>query len=155
MTILTALCSSLLLLSSFTTDTTLPKVFLLGEHEQEYERLVADYDASLLDVCDHDMQRAFKKWVSMLTEMEAYSKQVNYDMNGVKFWLHVFWKADGRVSHIAYHLRPNSRNIDTNELSTFLSEFISQYRFPLATDKNYAHYSTAYFPMIAQQISKN
>lgn len=156
MTIFTVMCSSFLLsISPITSNTTLPKVFLLGEYEKEYEKLNEEYGTSLLMACDNDMERAFNKWISMLKEMEVYAQQVEYDINGAKFWLHVFWKSDGSISHIAYHLRPSSRNINTKELSTFLSGFASQYRFPLATSKKYSHYSTAYFPMTAQRIKKN
>ncbi|MFK7934795.1 MAG: hypothetical protein AB8G22_14895 [Saprospiraceae bacterium] len=135
--------------------TDLPKVFLLGEHEKEYEQLVMDYNANLLAACDNDMQGAFKKWVSMLKEMEEYAKNMEYDINGVKFWIHVFWDKNGEIKHLAYHLRPNSRSIETEELSNFLQSFINQYRFPLTTTKKFSHYSTAYFPMTTQRMQKN
>lgn len=155
-TIYTLLWSSLFLLSTtnlFATD--LPKVFVLGEYETEYEQLIATYDTNLLVACNNDMQGAFKKWVSMLKEMEAYANQMEYDIDGVKFWIHVFWDKNGRIKHLAYHLRPNSRSVKTDELSTFLTSFINQYRFPLTTKENFSHYSTAYFPLSAQLTTRN
>lgn len=150
------LCSSFFLSTTINLlATDLPQVFLIGEHEKEYEQLIIDYNTNLLTACDNDMQGAFKKWISMLKELEAYADQLEYDINGVKFWLHVFWDANGKIKHLAYHLRPNSRSVDTDELGSVLKGFINQYRFPLTTDRKFSHYSTAYFPMTAQRTARN
>lgn len=133
----------------------LPKVFLLGEYETKYEKLKNTHKEQLLSICSNDMKGAFKKWISMLQEMEAYGEQVEYDLKGVKFWLHVFWNEDGSISNIAYHLRPNSRHLDTNELTIFLTNFINYYRLPLTTQTKYSHYSSAYFPLAFQRVVKN
>ncbi|MEL7021634.1 MAG: hypothetical protein AAGK47_08500 [Bacteroidota bacterium] len=152
MTIPNFVYGTLLLFLSITSlsATDLPKVFMLGEHETAYEQLVAMHQTNLLTACENDMQGAFRKWVSMLQEIELYAQEVEYDISGVKFWLHVFWDTNGEIKHLAYHLRPNSRHVDTTQLSLFLTSFINQYRFPLTTERGYSHYSTAYFPLIAQ-----
>lgn len=136
-------------------DTPLPMVFLLGEYEKEYEDLIEKHEEQLLFACNNDMKSAFKKWISMLKEMEAYGEQIEYNLKGAKFWIHVFWNEDGSISNIAYHLRPSSRHLDTNELTAFLTSFIKHYRFPLTTKNKYSHYSSAYFPLAFQRVVKN
>ena len=93
-----------------TQDTTnaMPKVFLLGNFEKEYEKLSADYSTSLLEVNDDDFQVAFAKWNTLLKEMEAHAEMIDYDIKGIKMWLHVFWDKNGKIKHIAYFLKPNS-----------------------------------------------
>ena len=137
------------------TTAELPKVFLLGAHEGAYEQLVVDYETSLLSVCDQDMDQAFQKWFSMLQEMEAYADQISFDIKGVKLWLNVFWEPDGQIKHIAYYLRPNSRNINTDEMTAFFSSFMNHYRFPLISKAPFAHYSSAFFPTRPQTIKRN
>jgi len=134
-------------------DTTPPKVFILGEHEKAYEQLNLNYSVMLLTACNGDMDYAYQKWLSMLNEMEAYSTLINYDIKGVKVWLNVFWNVDGAVKHIAYHLKQNSRNIDTAEFTAFLSSFINHYKFPLVTDKKYSHYGSASFPTHPRKLN--
>ena len=134
-------------------DTTPPKVFILGEHEDAYEQLNIDYSVMLLTACNGDMDLAYQKWLSMLNEMEAYATLINYDIKGVKVWLNVFWNEDGTVKHVAYHLKQNSRNIDTAEFTAFLVSFINRYKFPLISDENYSHYGSASFPTQPRKLN--
>ena len=134
-------------------DTTPPKVFILGEHEKAYEQLNLEYSVMLLTACDGNMDSAYQKWLSMLNEMEAYATLINYDIKGVKVWLNVFWNVDGSIKHIAYHLKQNSRNIDTAEFSAFLSSFMNRYKFPLVTNKKYSHYGSAAFPTHPRKLT--
>ncbi len=131
----------------------LPKVFVLGENEAAYDELVKSYETSLLDACDCTMKDAFAKWLEMLHELEVYSDKQNFDIRGVKAWLHVFWKADGTVDHIAYHLRPNSRAVDNAAMSEVLAGFAGTYSFPLIAKTGYAHYSTGEFPVFGELSS--
>ena len=130
----------------------LPKVFLLGEHEEAYEKLVENYATSLLSACNNDMNKAFKKWISMNQEMEVYADQITYNTDGLKLWLHVFWAKDGSIKHIGYYLRPNSKNADLTELNAFLFSFMNHYKFPLIAHTPYSHYSFVQFPMTPQKI---
>ena len=129
---------------------TLPKVFVLGQFESSYDDLVQSYDQSLLTACNCTMKSAFGKWLGMLHELELYSKKQDVDIRGVKVWLHVFWKADGTIDHIAYHLRPNSKTIDAQVMSDLLAGFAKQYSFPLTSEVGYAHYSTGSFPVFGE-----
>lgn len=134
-------------------DTTPPKVFILGEHENAYEELNLEYSVMLLTACKGDMDVAYQKWISMLVEMETYATQINYDIKGIKVWLNVFWDEDGTIKHIAYHLKQNSRNIDTAEFTAFLSSFINHYKFPLVCGDKYTHYGSASFPTHTRKLN--
>lgn len=125
----------------------LPKVFLLGEHEAAFEKLTINHADMLLTACGDDMTTAFKKWQDMLLGMEEHARDMNYDLKGSKMWFNVFWAPDGQIKHIAYYLKPNSRNIDREQFQLFLISFINQYTLPLAYNKKYAHYGSAAFPL--------
>lgn len=124
---------------------TLPKVFLLGNHEVQYEKLSAA-GTSLLEVCDDDFNIAHDKWNSLLKEMEAHAEIINYDIKGVKMWLHVFWDETGKINHIAFYLKPNSRNVKTEEMTAFLTDFVNNYHLPVQYENSFSHYSGATFP---------
>ena len=135
-------------------DTLLPKVFLIGEYEAQFEDLMSSHSTLLLSACDNDMKIAFQKWQSMLQAMEKHSEAVNYNLKGVKIWLNVFWDEDGSIEHIAYYLKPNSRNVDTDELTLFFIDFINSYRFPLVVGEKFSHYGMASFPTYTQAKTK-
>lgn len=140
---------------SFDVDSiSLPKVFILGEHEVEYEALFDNYSTVLLEVCNDDMDQAFDKWLSMLEEMEAYASNIEYDIKGIKVWLNVFWEKDGTIRHIAYHLKVNSRNVERDELTAFFSSFMNHYKFPKVADTGYSHYGSASFPTFARKLKE-
>ena len=128
----------------------LPAVFVLGEFESSYDALVESYPESLLSACNCTMKTAFTKWLGMLHELDLYAVKQNVDIRGVKIWMHVFWQPDGKIEHIAYHLRPNSKPIDAEVMENLLEGFIKQYSFPLTSTTEYAHYSTASFPVFGE-----
>ncbi len=136
-------------------DSILPKVFILGEYEKQYEQLNIDHSTMLLTACGDNMDLAFDKWLSMLKEMEAYASLIGYEIKGIKVWLNVFWDEKGTVKHIAFHLKQNSRNVDTSELRAFFSSFINHYRFPLTADTKYSHYGGASFPTFPRKLKKD
>jgi hypothetical protein len=140
--------------TSLNDDGQLPKVFLIGQHEEAFEALTMSYESDLLMACESDMNTAFKKWMSMMEEMEAYSKQIEYDLDGVKAWFHFFWANDGSIEHIAYYLRPNSKNLDLDEMNAFLASFMNNYKFPLVSNVKYHHYTGAAFPVFYQSTAK-
>ena len=132
----------------------LPKVFLLGEHEQPYEVATQTYSKTLLEVCNDNMQEAFHHWISMANEMDNFAEKINFDLKGVKVWMHVFWNEQGKIDHIGYFLRPDSRNIKTNELSAFFMAFMGRYNtFPVKGDRKFSHYTGATFPTFVERFS--
>ncbi|MEM9991708.1 MAG: hypothetical protein AAF738_08090 [Bacteroidota bacterium] len=94
----------------------MPRVFVLGEYEEEYYLLQQTYATTLLEVCDDDMQLAFGKLTTMYEEMEVYAEQIGYDINGVRLWIHVFWDETGVIEYLGFHLRPNSRKVEHEDV---------------------------------------
>lgn len=132
-------------------DLELPKVFLIGEYIEEFDLASAEYKLQLLEACEQDMHRAYFKWLSMLQEMENYADALEFDIKGVKMWIKVFWSPEGDIDHIAYYLKPNSKNVNVDELTAFFSSFIKQYKFPLTTDAKFSNYGSASFPVVSKR----
>ena len=124
----------------------LPAVFILGEYDVQYEAKMPNYK-TLLESCDGNMELAYGKLTGMMLEMEAYAELSDYDLKGISAWMHFFWRKDGTVEHIGFHLKPNSRNIETDRFKDFLNEFASNYRLPLEAASQFAHYSSFSFPL--------
>ncbi len=133
----------------------LPKVFLIGEYAEEFEIASSEYSLQLLDACKQDMGMAYLKWLTMLFEMEDYAQTVGLDLKGVKMWIKVFWNEEGGVDHIAYYLKPKSKNIDKEELTIFFTSFMEDYKFPLVTEEKFSHYGSASFPILARGKKDN
>jgi len=124
----------------------MPKAFLIGEFESNYELLIQNYDQMLMSVCENDMDVAFEKWTNFLSEMEVFSDEVGFDLKGIKIWLNVFWNADGTIRHIAFYPKANSKNMQYEELSVFFEKFTQEFQMELPSDVKYSHYGSASFP---------
>jgi hypothetical protein len=122
-----------------------PAVFVLGEYENEVEKLSGNY-ITLLQACNNDLNAAFGKLQSMIAELEAYANITGFNLKDVKCWMHFFWNKDGKINHIGFYLKPNSRNIDIQSMRSFLASFTMQYRFPLTSNADYSHYFSVSFP---------
>ena len=96
-----------------------PTVFQIGELPTVFESLSDEYSTALLEVCDDDVKRAYAQWSMMLKAMENHAKAKGFNLKGVKMWLKVFWNKDGTIEHIAFHLKPGSKNVDTEALTRF------------------------------------
>ena len=127
----------------------LPKVFMIGENEDEYEELVATCNDPLLSVCNDSMDEAYKKWLGLLSDMEKFAESRDFDIRGIKIWLNVFWNTDGSIKHLVYYPKPNSRNMDFDLLSEFMLVFQSQYNMQFTNQKCFSHYGSAAFPTFA------
>lgn len=128
-----------------------PTVFLLGEHNKFYEEMMSG-QSTLLDVCDEDMNFAYDKLMGMMREMEAYAELVDFDLKGINAWMHFFWRPDGSIDHIGFHLKPNSKNVSTDLMKNFLEGFAKQYKLPLKHSKKFSHYSSFSFPLVKHNI---
>ena len=131
-----------------------PKVFMLGKQEKAYEELTKTYKQTLLEACDNQIEVAFEKWLDMMQDMEAYADQVDYNIDGLKLLLHIFWNEDGSIAHLGYFMRPNSRNVNKAELSAFFSSFIRQYKFSVSSDRKFMHYTKASFPTFDERAQR-
>ncbi len=132
-------------------DLKLPIAFPLGTNEGAYEAAKEAYNPSLISVHDNDMAVAMEKWVDLLQDISAYADKIDYNINGLKVWLHVFWEPDGRITHIGYFRQPNSRNIPEEELTAFFKGFVHNYDPVMDAGKRFSHYAGATFPVFAHR----
>jgi hypothetical protein len=136
-------------------QTSLPEVFLIGEHEAEYESKIKDYNVLLLTVCNNSMDEAYDKWSGMLIQMEEYADSIDYDIKGAKIWINVFWNKSGTIDHIIYYPKPNSKNMDFDRFTAFLKEFTTMYQMEVESTANFSHYGSASFPTHARLTGKS
>jgi hypothetical protein len=126
-----------------------PRVFLIDENEILYEELTTEYNTFLLTACDNDMNKAINVWNKTLEQMQNYAIRWNYNEKivGVKIWIRLFCNKKGRIQHIAYAVKPGSRNVDTEIFSKFLERFLRVYRLNVRTNKKFSHYHSISFPI--------
>lgn len=135
-------------------DSSIPRVFVLGQYDgSPFERLKGDYEASLVTACKNDMETAYYCWMHVLKHMESYAAKTNFDINGIKLWLYIFWEKDGTIGYMAYYPKPNSKNFKAEDMTAFLNDFCKNYTFPLKYEKAFSNYSTASFPVIIEKTS--
>lgn len=132
----------------------IPQVALIGQYESAFEMLTSEHPGILLSVCGNNMDLAFEKWVEMLLDMEEYARSIDYDINGLKTYLYIFWNADGTIRHLAFYPKVNSRNIPNAELVAFFKGFAGMYKMPLLSPIGYSHYGSAAFPTHARPMYK-
>ena len=135
-------------------DGAAPSVFLIGQNERSYEKLLSEYNEMLLTVCENDMNVAYAKWIDLLVNLETYAEEVGFDINGIKIWINVFWNPDGTLEHIVYHPKPNSRNMDTDILSAFFEEFSKTYKMDISHPNKFSHYGSAAFPTFPKRYKE-
>jgi hypothetical protein len=127
----------------------LPPSFLLGEDETAYEKLCEAHPRTLIGVSNNDIDAALKNWFGLVKSIETYASSVNFKVDGLRVWLHVFWNTDGKIDHIGFFLMPNSRFFKEEELKALLSGFIRQYKPVLNSDRPFSHYTSASFPVLS------
>lgn len=142
-------------LSSQNSAKELPKAFVIGENEQEYEKLFSSHSQTLLSTCDNDMQIALEKWFTFIQEIENYADKIKFDINGVKTWIHVFWDEEGNLEHIGFFLQPESRNISTKDLTAFFTSFVGKSKMNIESNRKFAHYTSAAFPTFNGRLVKD
>jgi len=130
----------------------IPRVFMIGEYEKDYEGLVVSCEDKLLSVCDNSMEQAYNKWMGMLSDMEAYSIKSEFDLRGTKIWINVFWNEDGSVKNIVYYPKPNSKNMNFEELTSFFYRFLTDYQLDQKNDDCFSFYGSASFPTFAKIV---
>lgn len=139
--------------SAFAQESSLSKVFVLGENEKSYEQLNESYSQTLLEASGNDIKLAFTHWLDMMEAMDKYAEKIRYDLKGIRLWIHVFLAEDGTIDHIGYLLRPDSRNANEAELNAFFASFSRKYKFPLKSAKKFNHYTGATFPTFIQRAN--
>ncbi len=144
-----------LLMAQEDNGTDLPAVFMIGEYELAYEAMVVECSGHLLAVCDDSMDEAYKEWLLMLKDMEDFSNTQSFDIRGIKIWLNIFWNEDGTIRHLVFYPKPNSRNMDFEELRNFFNLFVQQYTFSKKSEACFSHYGSAKFPSFAELYIKS
>lgn len=128
----------------------LPKVFMIGQNEEDYEELVSECSNPLLTVCQDSMDLAYRRWMTMLSKMEQYAEKSDFDIKGIKIWLNIFWNPDGTIKHLVYFPKPNSRNMDFEELTKYFFKFVEVYNMESLDNACFSHYGSAAFPTFAE-----
>lgn len=123
------------------------KVFIIGDDGGVYERLVAGCPDMLLSVSGNSMEEAYRIWTDMMMEVQKQAEENQFDINGVKIWINVFWHADGSIDKIVYYPKPTSKNLDFEKLTVFLDEFSHNYTLPITFSRCFSHYGSASFPL--------
>jgi hypothetical protein len=129
----------------------LPRVFMIGEYEKPYEKMSSVYSRLLLNVYHDDIDKAFSAWTSVLISMEDYAREVSFNLNGLKLWMNVFFNVDGSIQHIVYYPKPNSRNMQFDQLTNFLISFCNVYQFKDPIPNRCSHFGSASFPTFAKR----
>ncbi len=128
-----------------------PQVSFIGEHQQEYDKMISRYGEPLLSVCENNMDKAFDEWTSIMHDLEAFADHKKFDMKGVKIWANIFWGPNGKIEHFVFYPKPNSKNIDYDKMKEVVAAFIKTYPTSQpASKKAYSHYGTASFPVYAR-----
>lgn len=133
----------------------LPSVFLIGEYEEPYEKMIGDCNNHLLNVCEGSMDIAYNVWLHMVNQMEEFAVEKSFDINGTKIWLTAYWNFDGSIKHLVYYPKPHSKNMDFTKLTEFLDEFSKIYKLPLKSSGCFSHYGSANFPSFANYYIKD
>lgn len=131
---------------------TLPKVFYIGEHESEYEKLVQQASTSLLSINDNHLEATLEKWNELLKSFEDYAESKNQSVYGVKIWLNIFWQPDGHIKHIAFYPKPESVNRDYNLVKTLFTDFLNTNYPKIVNSKPFAHFGSIHFPVYGISI---
>jgi hypothetical protein len=130
---------------------TLPKVYLIGEHEESYLGLSQQYPANFLAVFNNNIDLAYTTWSACLLDMEDLATRLNFDLKGVKLWMNLYFNADGTIAHMAFYPKPNSRNVPNEHLVAFFKTFVKDYELPVSALKGFQHSTSVSFPTIMQR----
>ncbi len=122
-------------------------VFFIGDQQDFYHEITANYSASLLDVCNNSMTQSYEIWSNTMKDIESYCMDQGFDIKGTKLWINLFWDKDGKLDNIVFHEKPNSILLDYEKLRTLLSQYIKVAQKGLPYKARYSHYGTISFPV--------
>lgn len=138
-------------LSSFTLhNRNIAPVLIIGESSHDFEQLNEDYAQLLLTACGNDMNQAFGEWKGLFVSFEHYARAEGVSLDGVKLWVKVYWSAEGKMDHIAFDLKPQSRKVSRSQLVKLFEGFIHTYRdveVCVGASAAYSHYGSIAFPV--------
>ncbi len=96
----------------------------IGSHQSKYEKTVNTNPIQLLEVCNNNLDSAYQIWVDVMYDFEKFAEAANYDLKGLKLWVHIF-VIDGKIRELYYHPKPNSRNTDYTKVTSLLEKFVN------------------------------
>ena len=131
---------------------TLPAVFRVGEYSKDYEILIASCSTTLSDIDMISEDGGHQAFLKTLARLELFAHDNGFDIRGVKIWINFFWDADGRLKHISYYPKKNSRNVDFDHLHRILKAFLAQYQAEFRHRSCFSHIGSASFPTHAEYL---
>lgn len=141
---------SLFSLDIFAQSTNQKLIFEIGKDEQIYRNICEAYPETLLTWKKDDYTQTALLWFDFLKSMETYADSIQFNLNGIKLWLHIFWNEQGGIDYMGYYVHPESRQIDKTELNAFLSSFSRLAIKPdFKSGLKISHYTSASFPTFA------
>lgn len=123
------------------------RVINISNDSKILELLSAEYKNSLFTASDTNFVKTMQNWKHLLTAMELYAKQINFNINGVNIWIKVFWSKDGTIEYITYYLLDKSVNINQIDFEAFLRSFMRNYELPQTYKTGFAYDSRVVFPL--------
>lgn len=127
-------------------------VLMIGDDEELQSRLNVECSDILLRVDKLDMTAAYAVWLAMLSDLESFAEENDFNINGIKLWINVYWNGDGSIRNIIYYPKPNSRHIDFSLLSSFLQKFALDYMLDVKHSSCFSHFGSASFPTYYEQL---
>lgn len=132
-----------------------PIVFFIGEHEKYYEKLIKEHQLMLFGLAKNDVNATHELWINFLANLEEFSNKNNVDIKGVKLWMNVFWNEDGTIRHMVFYPKPNSINIDYEEVKNLFKKFASIHKMDVKSSVKYAHYGSVAFPVFGKSLKNS
>ena len=123
------------------------KVFMIGEYQETYDKIMMEYKSHLLEVCDNSMDNAYQKWSGVLYDLEKYVIAEDFDIRGVKLWMNVFFNKNGKIDYLVFYPKPVSKNMNYEKLEDILEKFVINYKSGITSEKSFSHYGSASFPV--------
>ena len=141
-------CSFTIPSNKHLSTSTVPTAFVIGQYPNTFETLNKKYSTLLLKACEDDINKAFATWKNLMSEIAIFATKNDVNVNGVKMWIKVFWSADGQIEHIAYNLKPESKNVDLTILTDMLEKFVLSNETKLeANESGFSHYGSISYPI--------
>ena len=141
---------NLISFTMFGQNTQPSSIFEIGKDEQTYRTICEAYPETLLTWKKDNYTQSALLWFDFLKSMETYADAIQFNLKGLKLWIHIFWNEKGEINHIGYFVHPASRQIDKKELNAFFSAFSRLADKPdFKTGMKISHYTSASFPTFA------
>ena len=129
-------------------DTSLPKVFVIGQNEALESIINSEYNYALVSVFNENPQAAFEEWANMILRMDQVCTTGDMDIRGIKAFATFYWSKDGKLERIGYALKANSRYIRHDDLTYFFTRFMQIHKLPVpkTNKKKFSHSFTLTLP---------